>query len=131
MDRGGTPLVAKDVKQGDIVVIHTEIGSISGAMQNVVIQVPLPAGLEVENPRLSTTESLPWVQNITAPQHADIRDDRVLFFVDLPAYGKLSFYTVARAITPGEFRLPPAQAEAMYAPAFRATEALSHFKVTR
>src|SRR5688500_19602226 len=100
-------------------------------MQNVVIQVPLPAGLEDENPRLSTTESLPWVGNLAAPQHADIRDDRVLFFVDLHSYGKLSFYTVARAITPGEFRLPPAQAEAMYAPAFRATENLSKFRVTR
>jgi uncharacterized protein YfaS (alpha-2-macroglobulin family) len=131
MDRGGTPLVAKEVKQGDIVVIRTEIESTAGAMQNVVIQVPLPAGLEVENPRLSTTESLPWVQNLAAPQHADIRDDRVLFFVDVNAYGKLAFYTVARAITPGEFRLPPAQAEAMYAPAFRVTEGLGTFKVMR
>jgi alpha-2-macroglobulin len=131
MDRGGTPLVAKEVKQGDIVVIRTEIESTAGAMQNVVIQVPLPAGLEVENPRLSTTESLPWVQNLAAPQHADIRDDRVLFFVDVNATGKLAFYTVARAITPGEFRLPPAQAEAMYAPSFRVTEALAKFKVTQ
>ncbi|MFL6247301.1 MAG: alpha-2-macroglobulin family protein [Thermoanaerobaculia bacterium] len=131
MDRGGTPLVAKEVKQGEIVVIRTEIESSAGPMQNVVIQVPLPAGLEVENPRLATTESLPWIQNLAAPQHADIRDDRVLFFVDLNAYGKLAFYTVARAITPGEFRLPPAQAEAMYAPSFRATEGIARFKVTR
>jgi uncharacterized protein YfaS (alpha-2-macroglobulin family) len=131
MDRGGIPLIAKEVKQGDIVVIRTEIESTAGAMQNVVIQVPLPAGLEVENPRLSTTESLPWVGNLAAPEHADIRDDRVLFFVDVNATGNLVFYTVARAITPGEFRLPPAQAEAMYAPAFRATEELAKFKVTR
>jgi uncharacterized protein YfaS (alpha-2-macroglobulin family) len=130
-DRGGTPVVAKEVKQGDIVVIRTEIESTAGAMQNVVIQVPLPAGLEVENPRLSTTESLPWIGNLAAPQYADIRDDRVLFFVDVNPYGKLAFYTVARAITPGEFRLPPAQAEAMYAPSFRVTEALATFKVTR
>jgi len=91
----------------------------------------LPGGLEVENPRLSTTESLPWIQSIVTPQHADIRDDRVLFFVDLAAGSKLAFYTVARAITPGEFRLPPAQAEAMYAPAYRATEALGKFRIRR
>ena len=94
-------------------------------MQNVMIQVPLPAGLEVENPRLSTTE------NLFMPQHADLRDDRVLFFVDLHAHGKQVFDTVARAITPGQFRLPPAQAEAMYAPSFRATEGMGTFKVTR
>jgi uncharacterized protein YfaS (alpha-2-macroglobulin family) len=131
MDRDGTPLRANDVKQGEIVVIRTEIESTAGPLQNVVVQVPLPAGLEVENPRLTTTESLPWVASIAEPQHADIRDDRVLFFVDLAAAGKLTFYTVARAITPGQFRLPPAQAEAMYAPSFRATEGMGKFKVTR
>jgi len=56
---------------------------------------------------------------------------RVLFYLEVNTIGKQAFYTVARAITPGEFRLPPAQAEAMYAPAFRATEALARFKVTR
>ncbi len=130
MDRDGTPLAAHDMQQGEIVVIRTEVQSTSGPLQNVVIQVPLPGGLEVENPRLSTTESLPWIQSVSTPQHADIRDDRVLFFVDLAA-DKLAFYTVARAITPGEFRLPPAQAEAMYAPAFRATEGLGKFRITR
>jgi uncharacterized protein YfaS (alpha-2-macroglobulin family) len=130
MDRNGTPLAANDMKQGEIVVIRTEIASTAGPIDNVVIQIPLPGGLEVENPRLSTTESLPWIQSIATPQHADIRDDRVLFFVDL-ADTPLAFYTVARAITPGEFRLPPAQAEAMYAPAFRATEALGKFRITR
>jgi uncharacterized protein YfaS (alpha-2-macroglobulin family) len=131
MDRGGTPLIKNDVKQGELVVIRTEIESTAGPLQNIVIEVPLPAGLEVENPRLTTTESLPWVESIASPQHADIRDDRVLFFVDLEATGKLTFYTVARAITPGEFRLPPAQAEAMYAPSFRATGEMGRFRVTR
>lgn len=128
MDRNGVALPANDIKQGEIVIIRTEIESTSGPMENVVIQIPLPAGLEVENPRLSTTESLPWIQSIASPQHADIRDDRVLFFVDLGGE-KQAFYTVARAITPGQFRLPPAQAEAMYAPAYRATEALATFGV--
>jgi uncharacterized protein YfaS (alpha-2-macroglobulin family) len=130
LDRDGVPLAARKVTQGEIVVIRTEIESTTGPLQNVVVQVPLPAGLEVENPRLSTTESLPWVRELAIPQHDDIRDDRVLFFVDLNA-GKQTFYTVARAITPGAFRLPPAQAEAMYAPTFRVTEGLSRFEVTR
>jgi len=129
LDRDGKALAAKDVPQGDIVVIRTEVASTSGPLQNVAIVNPLPGGLEVENPRLSTTETLPWVQSIVAPQHADIRDDRVVFFVDLQASTKLTFYTVARAITPGEFKLPPAQVEAMYAPMFRATEIAGTFRV--
>ncbi|HYC60735.1 MAG TPA: MG2 domain-containing protein [Thermoanaerobaculia bacterium] len=129
MDRNGTPLQTNDVKQGEIVVIRTEVTSMSGRLENVVIQNLLPAGLEVENPRLTTTETLPWVQHLADVQHSDIRDDRVLFFVDLNR--SVTFYTVARAITPGEFRLPPAQAEAMYAPRFRATEGLGTFKVRR
>jgi alpha-2-macroglobulin len=131
LTREGTPLAGNEVRQGEIVVIRTEVASINGPMQNVVVQNVLPAGLEVENPRLTTTESLPWVQSISMPQHADIRDDRVLFFVDLDGYATLTFYTVARAITPGTFKLPPSQAEAMYAPVFRATEGLGTFKVTR
>lgn len=130
LDRDGKALSATDVPQGEIVVIRTEVASTSGPLQNVAIVIPLPGGLEVENPRLSTTETLPWVQSIVTPQHADIRDDRVVFFVDLQASTKLTFYTVARAITPGEFQLPPAQAEAMYAPMFRATETAGKFRVT-
>lgn len=131
LTRDGLPLAGLEVRQGEIVVIRTEVGSISGPMQNVVVQNVLPAGLEVENPRLTTTESLPWVQSISVSQHADIRDDRVLFFADLDGRTPLTFYTVARAITPGTFKLPPAQAEAMYAPAFRVTEGLGTFKVVR
>jgi uncharacterized protein YfaS (alpha-2-macroglobulin family) len=131
LTRDGVPLTSNEVRQGDIVVIRTDVASVSGPMQNVVVQNVLPAGLEVENPRLTTTETLPWVQSISMPQHADIRDDRVLFFVDLDSHAPLAFYTVARAITPGTFKLPPAQTEAMYAPAFRATEPLRTFKVVR
>jgi len=131
LTRDGVPLAGNEVSQGEIVVIRTDVASVNGPMQNVVVQNVLPAGLEVENPRLTTTESVPWVQSISVPQHADIRDDRVLFFVDLDGYATLTFYTVARAITPGTFKLPPAQAEAMYAPVFRATEGLGTFKVRR
>lgn len=131
LDRYGQPLSGNSVAQGDIVVIRTTVESTSGHVDNVVVQNLLPAGLEVENPRLATTESLPWVNQIAAPQHADIRDDRVLFFVDLSPGEKPAFYTVARAVTPGEFKLAPAQAEAMYVPTIRATEALGTFKVTR
>ena len=53
--------------------------------------------------------------------HQDIRDDRILVFTDLPPNRWQTIYSLLRAVTPGRFRLPPVQAEAMYDPALRAT----------
>ncbi len=88
----------------------------------MVIQQLLPSGLEVENPRLETTESLPWVTDANlAPDSLDLRDDRMLIFTDLPANQWRNLYSLTRAVSPGSFRLPPIHAEAMYNPALRAS----------
>jgi uncharacterized protein YfaS (alpha-2-macroglobulin family) len=111
-----------EVRQGDVIVIETRVRSVSGPVQNVVVETLLPSGLEVENPRLATTETLPWIPaGAGSPAAADLRDDRVLVFTDLPANSWQTFYTVLRAVAPGSFRLPPAHAEAMYDPALSAT----------
>ncbi len=46
----------------------------------------------------------------------EIRDDRVLFFVDHMAAGMYRYRYLARATTHGTFVLPPTRAEQMYAP---------------
>src|SRR6185295_12228555 len=56
LGRDGTPLDLAAVRQGDLVVMRTRLRSTSGALDNVVLEGLLPAGLEVENPRLATTE---------------------------------------------------------------------------
>ena len=120
--REGNPLDLSAVSQGDLLVVKTQVRSLSGKLDNVVIQNLLPSGLEVENPRLKSTETLPWVTDANLePSHQDIRDDRVLLFTDLPADGWHTAYALLRAVAPGTFRLPPVQAEAMYDPAIRAT----------
>jgi hypothetical protein len=108
--------------QGDLIVLRTQIRSLSGNLENVVIQNLLPSGVEVENPRLKSAETLPWVTDANLePAHLDLRDDRVLSFVDLPPNEWRTSYALLRAVTPGTFRLPPIQAEAMYDPAIRTT----------
>ncbi len=122
--------VAGAVTQGDLVVLRTRVRSVSGPLSNVVLQQLLPSGLEIENPRLETTETLPWVTDAgDAPAYADLRDDRVLLFVDLPANSWRTYYAVVRAVTPGVFRLPPVHAEAMYSPDLRATGQRSTLEV--
>ena len=56
----------------------------------------------------------------------EIRDDRVLFFVDHMAAGMYRYRYLARATTLGAFVVPPARAEEMYTPeVFGRTGAIS------
>jgi uncharacterized protein YfaS (alpha-2-macroglobulin family) len=121
LDREGDLVDLDRIRQGDLLVVRTRVRSLSGPVENIVIQNRLPSGLEVENPRLETTESLPWVTDAAqGPAYLDLRDDRILLFADLPANSWQSYYALVRAVAPGTFRLPPAQAEAMYNPALLA-----------
>src|SRR5262249_52832054 len=81
LDREQRPVDLGDVRQGDLLVIRTRVRSTAGPVQNVVLANLLPSGLEVENPRLTNTETLPWVTdaNLNAA-YLDLRDDRILVF---------------------------------------------------
>jgi hypothetical protein len=120
-DRNGQAVNIASLRQGDLVVIKTRVRSTVGPIQNVAIVNLLPSGLEVENPRLETTEQLPWITDASNLAYLDLRDDRILLFTDLPADSWQTYYTLVRAVAPGTFRLPPVQAEAMYNPSIRAT----------
>jgi len=130
LTRAGEPLAVHEAVQGDLIVVRTQVRSLQGGMENVVVQMLLPAGLEVENPRLKSTETLPWItDDAIDPSFLDLRDDRVLLFTDLPDQEWRSSYALLRAVTPGTFRLPPLQAEAMYDPSVRAAGERGAFEV--
>jgi uncharacterized protein YfaS (alpha-2-macroglobulin family) len=117
LSRDGGPITLSELVQGDLIVIKTELRSVAGRIENVVLQNLLASGLEVENPRLKSTETLPFmVGSNPEPAFLDLRDDRILVFLDLPDKRWQTIYTLVRAVTPGKFRLPPVQAEAMYNP---------------
>ena len=132
LSRDGQPLAEDTAAQGGLVVVKFAVRATQGPLANVVLENLLPAGLEVENPRLSTSERLPWMEtdDKAAPASVDLRDDRVLLFVDLPDTAWHTYYALLRAVTPGVFTLPPPQAEAMYAPEVRGSGALGRFTVT-
>lgn len=118
---GGTADLS-NVRQGDLLVIETRVRSVSGPVDNVAVENLLPSGLEVENPRLETTETLPWISEPgVTPAYLDLRDDRIVMFLDLPGNTWQTTRALVRAVTPGTFRLPPAHAEAMYDPRLQAT----------
>ena len=130
--RRGRQVNLAEIRQGELIVVKTRIRSVKGPVQNVVIQQLLPSGLEVENPRLSTTEKLGWMTGTAlGADYQDLRDDRVLFFADLPANQWRTVYTLLRAVSPGDFRVPPAHAEAMYNPELSYTGPRSRVQIRR
>jgi uncharacterized protein YfaS (alpha-2-macroglobulin family) len=97
----------------------------------------LPAGLEILNPELATTESIPadnqpntsvieygsrsygygsWWWRQYWFEHQNFRDERAEAFASLLWEGVYNYSYVTRATTPGEFVVPPAKAEEMYHP---------------
>lgn len=105
---------------------------------HVALVDKLPAGLEILNPELATTESIPpdagggntgvvevgsraygrnyywWRWNWF--EHQNFRDERAEAFSSLLWEGVYNYTYVTRATTPGQFVVPPAKAEEMYHP---------------
>lgn len=116
LDKDRQPVDLNKVKQGDLLVAEIKIEALGANLDNVVITDLLPMGLEIENARLSTSASLPWVKSSVTPDYVDIRDDRINLFLSVPRSSLTYFYTT-RAVTVGNFKLPSIRAEAMYDPA--------------
>jgi uncharacterized protein YfaS (alpha-2-macroglobulin family) len=121
LDRSRSALGEAGVEQGDLIILRLRIQSEAGRLDNLAIQQLLPAGLEIENPRLATSEALPWTRSSLQIDHLDVRDDRLLVFASLDRPKQRTYYALLRAVAPGSFRLPPIQVEAMYDPAIRFT----------
>jgi uncharacterized protein YfaS (alpha-2-macroglobulin family) len=125
-DAGVRALSGGDLVLADIVVVTPS------PREFVVIDDPLPAGLEAVDARLATTagaldvdahdgdEEPGWQENPRADEPwsfvRELRDDRVVFFIDHMAAGMFRYRYLARATTLGSFVLPPTRAEEMYTP---------------
>lgn len=115
-DENGNSVNLSNVVQGQLIVATVTVKAVKKDIHNVVIVDLLPGGLEVENPRISSRGSLKFQPEMTmSPGYQDIRDDRILTFVD-ELSGTRSYSYTMRAITPGRFSVPNIYAEAMYDP---------------
>ncbi len=117
--RSGEPLDMNKIKQGQIVVVDISIEA-GLEYKNVIVEDLLAACFEIENPRISTSEKIEWInKDIFEPDHIDIRDDRLLLFTDLPRKENMHYRYIARAVTKGKFTLPPINASCMYDPSIK------------
>ena len=115
---------------GDLIVSEITVKALTANLENVVVVDMLPTGFEIENPRLESRAGIPWLKaQGFKPDYIDIRDDRLIFFGTFPRQRERKFYYALRAVTQGEFTLPPIAAEAMYDPTKSAVTGSMNIKV--
>jgi len=122
------------LRQGDSYVVDICVNADQlpqgAGLENVVVTDLLPAGLEIENPRISV-DAVPGTafKGAVTPSYLEIRDDRlVLMFNSLPK-GRHHYYYVVRSVTPGQYQHPPLVAECMYEPTIKGATAPSSLAV--
>jgi uncharacterized protein YfaS (alpha-2-macroglobulin family) len=87
----------------------------------VIVADYLPAGFEIDNPRLVSsgeTGILDWIADGAEPVHSEFRDDRFTAAFDRAADASPVFTVayVVRAVSPGRYVLPQVKVEDMYRP---------------
>ena len=109
------------VKQNDRLVVVLKITEPEAKYARLLIVDPLPAGLEIDNPKLMDADqisALDWLKREVEPSTAEYRDDRFAVAVDRspdqPA--AFAFAYMVRAVSPGHYVHPPATVEDMYRP---------------
>ncbi|MEM7424360.1 MAG: alpha-2-macroglobulin family protein, partial [Pseudomonadota bacterium] len=88
----------------------------------LMVNDPLPAGFEIDNPNLlrsGSVKALDWIDAVDV-MNAEFRTDRFMAAVDWGKRGMFRLAYIVRAVSPGTFHHPAATVEDMYRPYHRA-----------
>ncbi|GAB5375200.1 MAG: alpha-2-macroglobulin family protein [Acuticoccus sp.] len=126
----GSEIALSRVAQNERIVVRLTFAKTVNDPMRLMLTDLLPAGFEVENPRLLTAGDTAGVAMVSAgqsPEYTEFRDDRFAAAWTLRSGNANQPITVSylvRAISPGTFTLPGAEVADMYQPRFVArTEA--------
>ena len=109
------------VRQNERLVTVLKVVEGEARFARVLLVDRLPAGFEIDNPKLvdsGSVQALAWLTAEVEPAHTEYRDDRFVAAFDR-APGQPGTFTVAyavRAVTPGRYVHPAAHVEDMYRP---------------
>ncbi len=109
--------------QGERVIVVVSGRSGQSRSMSLVVDDPLPAGFEIETvlgPDDAQSGPFKFLGELSSADVQEARDDRYVAAMDLAGKGAFTFAYVARAVTPGDFLLPGAQAKDMYRPSLNA-----------
>lgn len=129
----GEVIDTPDHRVGDRFVTVLQIAPFERYAARLMINDPLPAGIEIDNPALLRSGdigALGWLKPSLA-DHAEFRTDRFLAAVDIASGETVTLAYIARAVTPGQYHQPAASVEDMYRPRFRAHTDSGQVAVTR
>jgi uncharacterized protein YfaS (alpha-2-macroglobulin family) len=117
----GKPTDIKKAKQNDRFAVVLKITEAKPVFGRIMIADYLPAGFEIDNPKLVSsgdTGTLDWIEDGEEAQHAEFRDDRFNAALDRDSDDSAVFTVayVVRAVSPGKYVLPQAFVEDMYNP---------------
>ncbi|MFA5122354.1 MG2 domain-containing protein [Zavarzinia sp.] len=123
----GKPINPKALPQGTQMVAVIAGRTTSGLDNQLMVIDLLPAGFEVENPRLvgsTTADELGWLPDMTLPLYSESLDDRYVAAFDTSGKQEFAVAYIVRAVTPGTYRIPAVNVEDMYRPDYRAHSAM-------
>ncbi len=117
----GEPADATKAKQNQRFVVVLKMTEPQPQFGRVIVADYLPAGFEIDNPKLVSsgdTGTLGWITDAADPVNSEFRDDRFTAAFDRQ-HDSAPVFTVAyvvRAVSPGHYALPQAVVEDMYRP---------------
>jgi hypothetical protein len=117
----GEPADPSRARQNQRFVVVLKVTEPQPQFGRVIVADYLPAGFEIDNPRLVSsgeTSTLDWIADGVEPVHSEFRDDRFTAAFDRSAESSPAFTVayVVRAVSPGRYVLPQAKVEDMYRP---------------
>ncbi|QIE46063.1 alpha-2-macroglobulin family protein [Pseudohalocynthiibacter aestuariivivens] len=121
-DLDGNAATLDNVSSGARLVAVIKVLPAGKGEARLIINDPLPAGLEIDNPNLlrsGDVRSLDWLKTANA-EHSEFRSDRFIAAVDWRSNDPLTLAYIVRAISPGSYHHPAATVEDMYRPRYRA-----------
>jgi hypothetical protein len=112
------------IAQGERLIAVLTITSDRKRAARLIVNDPLPAGFEIDNPHLiraGDVEDVPWLGLVETAAHKEFRTDRFVAAVTRGARDRSDFQLAyrIRAVSPGRFVHPAATVEDMYRPARR------------
>ena len=117
----GQPADASKAQQNERFVVVLRMTEPQPQFGRIIVADYLPAGFEIDNPRLVSsgdTGRMAWIEDAQEPVNAEFRDDRFSAAFDRKS-GDPAVFTVAyvvRAVSPGRYVQPQAFVEDMYRP---------------
>lgn len=129
----GDPVSPREVRQGARLVAVLTVKPFANSEARLIIDDPLPAGFEIDNPNLmrgGDIRALDWLELYSDARHTEFRQDRFLAAVDWRSDDEFRLAYVVRAVSPGDFHHPAASVEDMYRPQYRAVSDTGRLTVT-